>query len=164
MPYKLESEMYPPVIRWLNNMLSQKFKQSTIIVEDTSKKVLSRFLFERSYHKRFSAYQTYEIQVDVTGIIDNGETAQLAFIECKLDKISLRDLSQLLGYSRVATPLFSLLISPSGVSEAINLLFNVYRRDDILAYSSNGLIRIARWDETKQDLDIHTLIPKGVIL
>lgn len=90
-----------------------------------------------------------------------GKTAELAFVECKLDKISLRDLSQLLGYSRVAIPVASIIISPEGISDAINLLFNIHRRNDILSYGDKGGIRIARWDENKRDINMHTLIPKG---
>jgi hypothetical protein len=159
--YKSEGEMYPHVAQWLRHLLAQKFRHSTVVVEDTSKKVLSRFLVERGLHELFRDYQTYEIQVDVTGVVHNGKTAGLAFIECKLDKISLRDLSQLLGYSRVATPLVSIIISPEGISDAINLLFNTHRRNDILSYGDKGCIRIARWDENKRDINMQTLIPKG---
>jgi hypothetical protein len=90
--------------------------------------------------------------------------ARLALVECKLEKINLQDVSQLLGYSKVALPLASIIISPEGISDSINLLFNVHRRDDILSYGQDGCIRIARWIESKKDIDMHTLIPKGILL
>lgn len=159
--YKSEGEMYPHVAQWLRHLLTQKFEHSTVVVEDTSKKVLSRFLVERGLHELFPEYQTFEIQVDVTGVVYNGKTAGLAFIECKLDKMSLRDLSQLLGYSRVATPIVSIMVSPEGISDAINLLFNTHRRYDILSYGDKGCIRIAKWDENKRDINMQTLVPRG---
>jgi hypothetical protein len=162
--YRKESDMYPEVAAWLKHLLAQKFKRSSIIVQDTSKKVLSKFLFEKGLHEKFPDYQTYEIQVDVTGVVDNGKTARLALIECKLEKINLRDVSQLLGYSKVALPLVSIVISPEGISDSINLLFNVHRRDDILSYGQDGCIRVAKWIVSKKDIDMQTLIPKGILL
>jgi len=162
--YRKESDMYPEVAGWLKHLLTQKFKGSSIIVQDTSKKVLSKFLFEKGLHGKFPDYQTYEIQVDVTGVVDNGKTARLALVECKLEKINLRDVSQLLGYSKVALPLVSIVISPEGISDSINLLFNVHRRDDILSYGQDGYIRVAKWIESKKDIDMQALIPKGILL
>jgi hypothetical protein len=162
--YQKESDMYRDVAAWLKHLLTQKFKESSIIVQDTSKKVLSKFLFEKGLHKKFPDYQTYEIQVDVTGVVDDRKTARLALVECKLEKINLQDVSQLLGYSKVALPLASIIISPEGISDSINLLFNVHRRDDILSYGQDGCIRIAKWIESKKDIDMQTLIPKGILL
>ncbi len=156
--------MYPDICRWFNEFLKKNFKDSSIFVEDTSKKVLSRWLVEKGYHKYFDDYQTYEIQVDVVGFIQGQKNANLAFVECKLGRISLRDLSQLLGYSKVAFPLFSIILSPKGISRSMNLLLQISRRNDILYYSTNKHIVVGRWDETRQDIDPSSVIPKGVHL
>ncbi len=156
--------MYPHVISWLHGLLSSKFKRARVSVYDTSKKVLSRFLFEKGLHKKFPEYQTYEIEVDITGVIEEASKTSLALVECKLASITLRDLSQLLGYSKVANPLISLIVSPAGISESLNMLFNVHRRDDILYYSHDRYIRVAKWVESKIDLDLSSLIPKGTTL
>jgi len=79
----------------------------------------------------------------------NGE-AHLGLVECKLGRINLRDLSQLLGYSRVALPLYSIILSPRGISQSLNLLFNIARRNDILYYSPDRHIFIAKWVEGKR--------------
>ncbi len=94
--------MYPHVCIWLKKLLERKFKNATIHVDNTSKKVLSKWLVEKGFHKHFKGYQTYEIEVDVTGLIEKLNETHLAFVECKLGRITLRDLSQLLGYSKVA--------------------------------------------------------------
>jgi len=44
--------------------------------------------------KLFPDYQTYEIEVDIIGIIERNNGASLGMIECKLNQITLRDLSQ----------------------------------------------------------------------
>jgi len=156
-----EAAMYPEVARWFQKILVSKFPKSSISVHNTSKTVLSRFLFKRRLHTLFPNYQTYEIEVDITGVIRRGNNAQLAFVECKLNKIRLRDLSQLIGYSKVAQPVFSVILSPAGVSDSINFLFNIHRRDDILCYEKNRLIYVAKWLESRQDIDYASLLPKG---
>ena len=153
--------MYPDVCAWFKKTLEKKFKDAKICVEDTSKKVLSKWLVEKGFHNFFPDYQTYEIEVDVTGIVEKADEAHLGFVECKLNRITLRDLSQLLGYSKVAIPLYSLIISPKGTSRSINLLFNVARRNDVLYYSSDRHIIIGKWDEKRQELDLPSTIPKG---
>jgi hypothetical protein len=154
--------MYSDVCSWFRKVLHDRFKNARICVEDTSKKVLSKWLLEKSFHHYFPDYQTYEIEVDVTGVVaKSNEEAHLGFIECKLGRINLRDISQLLGYSKVALPLYSIILSPKGISQSLNLLFNVARRNDILYYSTNRHIFITRWDERKKEIDFSTVIPKG---
>lgn len=127
----------------------------------TGNRVLSRVLEENNLHKLFPQYQEYEIQVDVVGIIHDAKKADLAFIECKLDSIMLRDISQLLGYSRVAKPMVSIAMSPKAVSAAVNLLLNVHRRYDVLGYSIDKSIIVGRWLESRRDLDMANIIPLG---
>jgi hypothetical protein len=160
--YKNEKELYPDVCSWFRKMLQSKFKDATICVEDTSKKVLSKWLLEKGFHSYFPDYQTYEVEVDVTGVVvKSNKEAHLEFVECKLGKINLRDFSQLLGYSKVALPLYSIILSPKGISQSLNLLFNIARRNDILYYSEDKHIFITTWFERKKEIDFSTIIPKG---
>jgi hypothetical protein len=161
--YKNEKEMYPDVCLWFRKVLHDKFKNAKICVEDTSKRVLSKWLLDKGFHNYFPGYQTYEIEVDVTGVVlKSNKEAYLGFIECKLDEISLGDFSQLLGYSKVALPFYSIILSPKGISQSLNLLFNIARRNDILYYSKDRHIFIATWLEKKKEIDFSTIIPKGV--
>ncbi len=85
--------MYPHVKAWLERVLTSKFKGAKVLAANTSEKTLSKWLFEQGFHRHFADYQAYEIDVDVTGVIVWGDKADLAFVECKLGKISLRDFS-----------------------------------------------------------------------
>lgn len=108
----------------------------------------------------FADFQTYEINVDVTGII-RSQTPSLAFVECKLTALTLRDLSQLLGYSKVAKPIYSIIISPAGMSKALRILLKVYRRYDVLEYAEGLRLKVGIWDIVRRTIDPATIIPPG---
>ena len=154
--------MYPEVMEWLQNLLYQKARGAKVSTHDTSHVVLSKFLFDNRFHTHFPDYQTYEIQVDVTGIVMTNHPSELVFVECKLTPISLRDVSQLLGYSKVANPYTSIIVSPQGISDSINLLFNQFQRYDVLEYGpQKRMVQVATWVQTRKDMDHSTIIPKG---
>jgi len=153
--------MYPEVCRWFKDFLKEKFADAKVYVADTSRKNLSKWLVENNFHNFFTDFQTYEIEVDVSGIIETSSEASLGFVECKLGRINLRDLSQLLGYSKVALPVYSFIISPKGVSQSLDFLFNVARRNDVLYYSDDKHIVIGKWVESRKGLDLSSIIPKG---
>src|SRR5437763_11080187 len=94
-------ELYPSVITWFSKKLKAQHRGADISVFDTSKTYLRRFLRNEDLDKHFPDYLTYEIQVDITAVIKRTGKVELAFIECKINDLTLRDISQLLGYSRV---------------------------------------------------------------
>ena len=69
-----------------------------------------------------------------------------------------------MGYSKVALPLYSIIISPSGISRSVNILFNTYNRFDVLEYDKGKRIRIATWDPGRKSIDVSSLIPSGEYL
>ncbi len=164
MKHSKEKQLYPEVIRWLEQLLKQRFKRKEIFVFDTSEYNLHIFLARHEFKSYFPDYLTYEIQVDITGIIKSDKNAELAFVECKLKPISLKDISQIMGYSKVALPLYSIIISPSGISRSVNTLFNTFNRFDVLEYSKGKRIKIAKWDEGRKTIDVSSLIPSGEYL
>jgi hypothetical protein len=159
--YNSEKEMYPDVILWLDSYLKHKYPRATVKSYDTSKENLCDFIRRHRLEKFFPESQTYVIKVDITGIIKYKEKSLLAFVECKLNSISLKDLSQLIGYSKVVRPALSLIISPTGISSPLNTLINIYRRYDVLTYYEDLKIRIAKWNRSTKDIDIHSLLPHG---
>jgi hypothetical protein len=88
-----------------------------------------RFLERENFHTLFPDFKTYEIHVDITAVIRPKKgKAVLGFVECKRDQISLRDISQLLGHSRVALPVYSIIVTPGGVTPAVHFLLDTYSR------------------------------------
>lgn len=81
----------------------------------------------------------------------------MAFVECKNTKLTLAHLSQLLGYSRIAQPLYSFLISTIGFSPKLASLLQEYRRHDVLEYHWEAgriprQVVVAQWDMTTANL------------
>jgi len=156
-----ERDLYPDVIRWFSTLLKEKNRHSRVSVFDTSQVSLWKFLKNNGYSMYFKEYLSYEIQVDITGVVLGKKTARLAFIECKLKRITLKDISQLLGYSRVARPYYSIITSPSGISSSVNYLLKCYNRYDILKYDDKRRIRIATWDLVRKEIDLRSILPPG---
>ena len=57
--------------------------------------------------------------------------------------------------------MYSILISPAGISKALTLLLRVYRRYDVLEYADGKRLQIGIWDAVRKTVDPATLIPPG---
>jgi hypothetical protein len=156
-----ETSLYPSVALWLGRYLKGRHPKATTTAHDTHSMELSAFLRKENLHAQFKDYDAYEIQVDVTGIVQTRDSVRLAFVECKVGPITLRDVGQLLGYSLVARPEWSYLLSPAGVSDRLNTLLVTFGRQDVLNYAKNRAIRLATWNVGRSEVEIATLIPKG---
>lgn len=158
--YANERAMYPEVGAWLRRLLRARFPKSAVQVADTSRITLSSYIEQEGLEDLFPGYQTFEINVDITGIVQS-KRPTLAFVECKVTALTVRDMSQLLGYSKVAKPVYSILLSPAGISVALSLLLKIYRRYDVLEYAEGQRLKIGVWDAVRKTLDPATLIPPG---
>ncbi len=153
--YKNEIEMYPDIIQWLEQRLNEKFgkKAKKIIVLDTHYSDLSNFIIKLNYQKFFHEFTTYKIRQDITGFIEYEDKVDLVFVECKNSKLNLINLSQLIGYSCIALPIFSILIAPQGMGTTLSKLLSSFSRKDILEFRPNRKIQVLKWDYNKQDID-----------
>jgi hypothetical protein len=161
---KAEFALYEPIIRWLTSLLNSRFPRSTISVHDTHSITLSTMIYRSGLQKRFPGYQAFDIKVDITGFISTKTRVDLALVEVKEREVRLLDVGQILGYSRVAKPYLSLILSPQGLSSPLKSILRTYGRYDILEYDAEKRIRIARWEEQRGEIDLRTVLPKGDLL
>ena len=159
--YKSEHELYPEIIKWFTKHLKGKHPKAEISAYDTSRQDLSEFLRRHKLHLFFPEFETYVIKVDIAASIKQKDKCDLAFVECKLNSINLKDISQLLGYSKVVKPKYSFVISPAGISSPVNTLIKIFKRYDVLEYAKGFKIKIAQWSKTTQEIDLSTLLPPG---
>jgi hypothetical protein len=155
--YKNEIEIYPDIKVWLENKLKGDFgrKAKKITVLDTHDSDLSNFIINLKYQHFFSDFTTYKIRQDITGFIEYEDKVELIFVEVKIGKLKLIDLSQLIGYSCIPNPapIFSILISPQGMGTTLSKLLTSFNRRDILEFRPKRNIQVLKWDYNKQDID-----------
>jgi hypothetical protein len=107
---------------------------------------------------------SWDIQVDIVGFIISPKQTDVAFVECKNSQITLVNLSQLLGYTKVVIPQYSIIVAPQGASDSLLSLLKTFNRLDILQYQDRSgkflrYIAVARWDENSQCIDYGSIIP-----
>lgn len=153
--YSNEIEMYPDIEFWLEKQLKGEYgkKAKKITVLDTHDSDLSNFIIKLKYQRFFSEFTTYKIRQDITGFIEYEDKVELVFVEVKIGQLKLIDLSQLIGYSIIAKPVFSILIAPAGMGSTLAKLLTSFNRTDILEFRPGRKIQVLKWDEKKQDID-----------
>lgn len=153
--YDSEILMYPDIITWLESDLIQKYQRQveTIKVLDTHDSDLRNYIIKLNYQKYFPAHTTYQIRQDITAFIQYNDRIDLVFVECKNKRLSLMNLSQIIGYSCMALPIYSILLSPLGMGTTLSKLLLTYDRKDILEFRPNRKIRIIKWDSSRKDID-----------
>lgn len=164
--YTTELHLYPDVISWLNTFLHTRFPKAEVDVRDTHAMNLNAFVLRNGFHHYFESdvWRTFEIKVDITGFLVVRGRPGTIFVECKNRSMSLRDVSQLLGYCRVAKPLSAYLVSPYGAGNAVRTLILEHDRADLLEYDwprgrPPRYITIAKWDRVHKGLDALSLLP-----
>jgi len=160
-----EKDLYPVISNWLSRLLKSRFGRSKIIVEDTSRIKLSRWLENKGINSRVRYGQFFDFKVDISAAIIGDKGVRLYLMECKTKPITIKDLSQILGYGRIVEPYRAVIISPSGVSKNLFRLIMVSGRTDVLRYNhtkkTDSLIRICKWDIERNDVDFLASIPLG---
>lgn len=157
---KLEKELYPSMCKWLETYLKDNYRNSEVIVKDTSQFYLDKILEEVGVISEYPQTVGIGIQIDVLGIVKKRGKTSLFFIEAKKTLLNTHDLGQILIYSRICNPERAFLFSSAGMGSLSKLLLE---REDILEYSSDKkikMIQAAKWDITKEMPEMRTMIPK----
>jgi len=166
--YETEKQMYPDVAKWLHELLTGRYRRAKFEVRDTHAAPLNEYITKHGLQDYFEGdqWQTYDIQVDLTAFVKSQNSKGLVFVECKITNVTLLNVSQLLGYSRVALPLSSYLVSSTGIGSSVQSLITKYDRSDILEYhwEKGQLPRkiiIAKWDYSSKTIDSNSVLPPG---
>lgn len=169
LPYARESLMYPDVLTWLRQFLEERYPRGKVYVADTSQQPLYRFLRQQVDTSLIATsllpadWQSWDIRVNIAGLVIHRRSLKLAIVECKIRPITLTHMSQLLGYSRVVQPDYAFLLSPTGATSPLQKLLRTYNRQDILNYratpgSQPRSLIIARWDAASKTPDRSAII------
>ena len=159
---KKEFELYEPMGVWLKQYLADKYKGSTIIVEDTSQVSLDKILEKYGIIDKYPQTVGLDIQIDVLGIVTKNGKSQIVFIEAKKEKLNLHHLGQLWAYCKLCDPAEAFLFSSGGMGSLNKVLVNL-SREDILNFGDGKIIKkmkVAKWDVSKNAPDYSSMIPK----
>lgn len=156
---KQEIALYPSMLLWLQTFLEIKHTNALVMTYDVHAIDLSDFIQRNNYTRFFPEYATYKIRVDLLGVIIENDTCKLVFVEVKDTALSLINLSQLLGYCKILRPEFAYLISPRGLSRPLSQLLTHFNRIDILEFDKNKFARVARWNPTRNAIELDSIIP-----
>ena len=161
MKYKNEDAYYEEITIWLKKFLEAKYQNHSIYTKDIHSQELTDFIERAGLKRYFPEYSTYKIQVDIIGVIKNekADTCSLVFVEVKKGRINLSNLSQLLGYCKVAKPKHAFLISPEFLSRNLKNILIDFKRRDVLEFREQEYIYICKWDTSKQNIDFNNTIP-----
>ncbi len=160
----LESDLYPGMSVWLKDYLTDmyKFKKCEIFVIDAHSQYLDVVLQNMGVLKYKKHIVGLKIQIDILGVVKFKNSAKLYFIEAKKTPLTLQNLGQLLIYCKLCDPEEAFLLSSAGLGSLEKVIKNL-KREDLLDFGIDKKIRkirIARWDNIRNTVDQHSLIPK----
>jgi len=160
-----EVELYEPARTWLEKILREHYKRMNVHAFDSHKIKLSRLISDLGLQSLFPEFNAWDVKVDITGVISNEKKGYIALVECKVKQLTLRDVGQLLGYSIVVNPILSVLASPATPTDPLITLLKDYGRLDVLEYGpQKRYIRIAKWDNVKDEVIPSSVFPPGRLL
>lgn len=134
-----EYKTYEPLRVWLEKFLRKNY-DSKSVAWITAEQNLSNFLSGLD-HKALELVENLDdlrIRPDIVGVIPS--TGQLAFIESKVTNLNLREVGQLLGYSLVAQPLLSFLISNKPVDTHLDEL--IKQHPSLVEYGDGNRLQL----------------------
>ena len=149
-----EFELYEPMRLWLNDYLTDKYRNCEIITVDAHSERLDKVL--NRYGVVNDTATGIDIQIDVLGIVRNSKNVKLFFIEAKKTSLTLRDLGQLWAYCKLIDPDEAFLMT-------LNKLLNTFKREDLLDFGDGKHIKkmkVAVWNLTTNAPEASTIVPK----
>jgi len=107
-------------------------------------------------------YSSFEFNPDVLAILTpkKGGKPELVLLNRTINAISLKEIGELLCYSRISNPLLSFIVSSKGLPHEVSLLLlNKEREEQLLSYSASRKIAILKWNETTNKMDTTSIFP-----
>lgn len=102
--------------------------------------------------KRIENYSSLDFKPDVLGVLtskDEFNNVKLIFINRSISSLSLREIGEIICYSKIANPIESYLVSPMALANEVNLiLLDKNMQNRILKYQDKFL-KICKFDKDK---------------
>ena len=158
-----ESELYLPIKNWIDGYLKRSLNATDVKTYIGADEFLSKILIRENLSKKIPYSHYFNIKIDIFSVIVKCNKADLVLIECKSNRLALIHLSQLIGYARIINPLCAILLSPKEINTGLRNFLNNDQKYNLLNYGNNRKIVVARWLQSKNEVDIMNCIPKGCL-
>lgn len=149
------------LFKWLEEFLHKKFSVTheilLINIPETSLSKINNDLI-----KQIPDYSAWEFKPDIFAIIKDKNTGklELVLLNRSTSALSLRELGEMNCYAKLTGAILSIVMSPNGVSNEVNiLLLEDIIRGRILNYGNNQSVIIIGWDEKNNQINKDSIIP-----
>lgn len=134
---------------WLENYLERKYTNYNVEVFIPHNYISK---IPNDNIKKIPNYSSFDFKPDIIGILSSkldSDDIKLVFVNRSISALSLKEIGEILCYSRIAQPIEAFLISPKALANEVNLiLLDKIKQDNILSYSNN-FVKIGKFDGEK---------------
>lgn len=154
---------------WAAGFLRARARTCAVRVHDGSRTHVSELIARSPSAPAFPAESSsWQVRCDIVGLLTRRKAGYVCLVEVKSGAISVRDLSQVLGYCRVVRPVKAFLLSPAGAGRHLWRLVREHARYDLLEYDwppgrQPRSIVVARWNTAANQPDPETVLCAGAL-
>lgn len=155
-----KSEFEKIIEEWLLRFLKNRYSKDYDVKVTRPNSNLSKIALKEI--KTIERYSSFEFKPDILGILSHKKSKKikLIFLNRSISAISLKDIGELRLYSNLAKPELSLIASPKGLPEEINLLLLDKKiQESLLNYEKDKSIILFRWVINKNNIDKISIFP-----
>lgn len=132
---------------WLNKYLEKKYSFKYLIEVFIPKSYISKL--PNDSIKKIPNYTSFDFKPDILGILqskENPNIVKLILVNRSTSSLSLKEIGEIICYSRIANPEEAFLISPKALANEVNLiLFDKAMQTNILSYQDK-FVKIGKFD------------------
>lgn len=135
------------LLHWLENYLEKKYSEEYFIEALMPKSYISKLPNDNI--KKIPNYSSFDFKPDLLGILqlkENPNIVELVFVNRSASSLSLKEIGEIICYSRIASPKEAFLISPKALANEVNLiLLDRSMQANILSYNDK-FVKIGKFD------------------
>jgi hypothetical protein len=135
------------LLSWLNEYLTEKYSSKYSVEVFIPKSYISKLPNDNI--KKIPNYTSFDFKPDILGILKSKEepnTVKLIFVNRSPSSLSLKEIGEIICYSRIANPEEAFLISPKALANEVNLiLLDKVMQMNVLSYGDKS-VKIGKFD------------------
>ena len=135
------------LLLWLNKYIEENYSSKYLIDILIPKSYISKLPNDNI--KKIPNYTSFDFKPDLLGILQSKEDSnivKLIFVNRSPNSLSLKEIGEIICYSRIANPEEDFLISPKALANEVNLiLLDKTTQTNVLSYGDK-FVKIGKFD------------------